>query len=300
LSDYDFLMQRAAMAGFRVYVDDRKLLFKKPKLGDPPAAKLVWRENIGRLIQEVNTFDQVSKITTSGWDPKNAREMTGPGKTGDEYGKQGGTVTGAQLVKQMFGDIGQVVTLATGEKALLEAVAKSEYNQRAGAFVHAEARVTGDPAIKAGCVVEVAKAGERVDGQYYVVSTDHLFFVDTGYATEFRAKRYAIKKGKSPIKNLGKFAKDLKDAAKKATDIAGAKGDLPRDCLSKAEEAAAKVVEVATAAIQHASDAFDAVTAVVLDTINTIPDADGTPLSGPVKSLKGVLIAAAEVAINIG
>jgi len=79
LSDYDFLMERAAIAGFRVYVDDKKLLFKKPKLGEPPAAKLVWRENIGRFVQEVNTFDQVSKITTSGWDPKQAKEMTGPG-----------------------------------------------------------------------------------------------------------------------------------------------------------------------------------------------------------------------------
>src|SRR3989441_10073167 len=146
--------------------------------------------------------------------------MTGPGKTGDEYGKQGGTVTGAQLVKQMFGDIEQVVTLATGEKSLLQAVAKSEYNQRAGAFVHAEARVTGDPAIKAGCVVEVEKAGKRVDGQYYVVSTDHLFFVDTGYATEFRAKRYAIKKGASPVKNVGKFAQSLQQAAQKAQAIA--------------------------------------------------------------------------------
>ena len=216
LSDYDFLMERAAIAGFRVYVDDKKLLFKKPKLGEPPAAKLVWRENIGRFVQEVNTFDQVSKITASGWDPKQAKEMTGPGKGGDEYGKQGGTVSGAQLVKQMFGEVEQVLPVATRQKNLLEAVAKSEFNKRAGVFVHAEARVTGDPAIRAGAVVQVEKAGKRVDGQYYVVSTDHLFFVDTGYATELRAKRYTIKKGASPVKDLGKFAKAVQDAAKKA------------------------------------------------------------------------------------
>src|SRR5204862_379256 len=88
------------------------------------------------------------------------------------------------------GDIEEVLTVATGEKSLLEAVAKAEYNRRAGTFVHAEGRVTGDPAIRAGSVVEVEKAGKRVDGQYYVVSTDHLFFVDTGYATEFRGKRW--------------------------------------------------------------------------------------------------------------
>ena len=77
-----------------------------------------------------------------------------------------------------------------------------------------------DPAIRAGSVVEVEKAGKRVDGQYYVVSTDHVFFVDTGYATEFRAKRYTIKKGSSPAKDLGKFARSVEEAAKKAQEIA--------------------------------------------------------------------------------
>src|SRR5947208_2780692 len=187
-------------------------------------------------------------------DPKNAREMTGPGKTGDEYGKQAGTVTGAQLVRQMCGDVEQVVTLATGEKALLEAVAKSEYNQRAGAFVHAEARVTGDPAIKAGCVVEVDKAGKRVDGQYYVVSTDHVFFVDTGYATEFRAKRYAIKKGSSPVKNLAKFAQALQQAAQKAQEIA-----------DKIKDAAAFALKAAREAAKTASQAVDAAKQVMED-----------------------------------
>src|SRR5258705_10809217 len=145
LSDYDFLMERAAIAGFRVYVDDKKLLFKKPKLGEPPAAKLVWRENIGRFVQEVNTFDQVSKITTSGWDPKQAKEMTGPGKGGDEYGKQGGTVTGAQLVKQMFGEGEQGLPVATGQKSRLEGGAESGFNKGEGLAVHAGGPVDGDP-----------------------------------------------------------------------------------------------------------------------------------------------------------
>jgi len=254
LSDYDFLMQRATLAGFRVYVDDKKLLFKKPKLDESPAAKLVWRQNIGRFVQEVNTFDQVSKVTSQGWDPKDVQLKSGPGKKGDEYGKQGGTVTGAQLVKEMFGEIEQVVTLASGQKNLLEAVAKSEFNKRAGSFVHAEARVTGDPAIRAGSVVEVDKAGKRVDGQYYVVSTDHLFFVDTGYATEFRARRYAIKKGSTPAKDLGKFAKALQDAAKKAEEIADRIKDAAAWTLKAAREAAKRSSQALDAAKQVWTD----------------------------------------------
>src|SRR5262249_36503224 len=155
--------------------------------------------------------DQASKMTATGWDPKTAKTNTGPSQTGDEYGKQGGTVTGGQLVKQLFGEVEAVLPVAGGQPNLLDGGAQSEFNKRAGNFVHAEARVQGDPAIRAGSTVEVDAAGKRVDGQYYVVSTDHLFFVDTGYATELKAKRYAIKKGSSPAKDLGKFAKALQE-----------------------------------------------------------------------------------------
>ena len=378
LSDYDFLLQRAAVAGFRVYVDGKKLLFKKPKIGDPPAARLVWRENIGRFIQEVNTFDQVSKITTTGWDVEKKKEIPSTAKSGDEYGKQGGTETGEQLVKKMFGDIEAVYPLATAQKNILEAVAKSEYNKRAGVFVHAEARVTGDPAIRAGSVVEVEKAGKRVDGQYYVVSTDHVFFVDTGYATEFRARRYAIKKGQTPVKNLTRSAQSVQQAAQKAQQIAdlaafrlkaareaansanqaivsarqvldqvkealaqvkqgnaevaqtalkqaearlkglgdyvakakskvgeagqetaAAKSEMARGALKKAQEAAAGVTEIADRGIQHASDAFDAVKAAVLDALHTTGAVDA-PLSGAVQGIKIGLLAAADIALNIG
>jgi len=142
--------------------------------------------------------------------------MTGAGKGGDEYGKQGGTVTGAQLVKQMFGEVEQVLPVATGQKNLLGPWRKSEFNKRAGVFVHAEARVTGDPAIRAGAVVQVEKAGKRVDGQYYVVSTDHLFFVDTGLTRPSSAPSGTrSRRAQSPVKDLGKFAKAVQDARRR-------------------------------------------------------------------------------------
>src|SRR4029079_1355914 len=112
------------------------------------------------------------------------------------------------------------------------------------------ARVEGDPSIKAGAVVEVDKAGKRVDGQYYVVSTDHVFFVDTRYATEFRAKRYTIKKGSAPAKDLGKFAKALQDAAKKATEIADKIKDAAAFSLKAPREASKNATQAVAAAKQ--------------------------------------------------
>src|SRR5262249_20132909 len=158
---------------------DKKLTFKKPQLSASAAATLTWRENISRFIQEVNTFDQPTKSTTASWDPKQVQTNTAPSQKGDEYGTQGGTVTGADLVKKMFGEFEQSTMVAGAAQNLLEAVAKSDFNARGGAFVNAEGRVKGNAAIRAGAVVEVQKAGARVDGQYYVVSTVHIFFADT-------------------------------------------------------------------------------------------------------------------------
>ena len=44
-------------------------LFKKPRVAEAASAKFIWRENIGRLAVEVNTYDQVAKFSATGWDP---------------------------------------------------------------------------------------------------------------------------------------------------------------------------------------------------------------------------------------
>src|SRR5205807_683600 len=203
-----------------------------------------------------------------------------------------------------------VLTVASGQQNLLEAVAKAEFNKRGGTFVAAEGRITGDPAVKAGTVIEVDKAGQRVNGQYYVTGSDHIFFADTGYATEFRAKRYAIKKQSSPVKDLAKFAKSVQEAAKKAQEIADkikaaaafalkAAREAAKKALQTAHDAAGSVVDLAKNAVQHAQDAFDAVKAAALDAVHTGGDADA-PLSGSVQGIKKSLLAAADTALLIG
>src|SRR5207248_2984321 len=140
------------------------------------------------------------------------------------------------------------------------------------------------------------KAGKRVDGQYYVVSTDHLFFVDTGYATEFRGKRYTIKKGSSPVKNLARFAQAVQQAAQKAQQIAQNIQNAAAWALKAAREAATQVTDIATEAIQHAKDAYDAVKTAALDAVHTA----GDQLSAAVQGLKSSLLASAEAAVSVG
>ena len=88
VTDYDFLMQRAALAGYRFMVDDKKLTFKTPQVDGDSVATLTWMQNIGRFVQEVNTFDQVSKVTPTGWDSKQKQAPTPQqSKGGDELAR---------------------------------------------------------------------------------------------------------------------------------------------------------------------------------------------------------------------
>jgi len=168
--------------------------FKKPSSATA-AAKLVWRENIGRFVQEVTPSTR-SRRSHLGWDPKAGE--------GDDRAGQGGDETESKrhrhrrpLVKQMFGEVEQVLPVGPARRTCSRPW-PNEFNKRAGVFVACEARVTGDsgdPAPAPSCKWRRRESGRRPVTT--VVSTDHLFFRDTGYGDELAPKRYTIKKGAS-------------------------------------------------------------------------------------------------------
>jgi len=63
-------------------------------------------------------------------------------------------------------------------RPLLDSAAKAEFNKRAGQFVHAEARASAASQVPRP-VVKIARRGARIEGQYYVVAAEHIFYTDT-------------------------------------------------------------------------------------------------------------------------
>lgn len=268
VADFDFLVQRAALCGYRLGVQAKKLLFKKPGVSAGPVVTLTWGENIGRIAHEVNSFDQVPKLVVQAWDPLGKKLLSASAKQGDELSKMGGKTVGSKLSKERFGQYERVVLSAATSVKELEAEGRSEFNRRAGDFVQIEVRVDGNTKIRAGTVVEIAKAGKRLDGAYYVTAVEHIFYTDSGYATEFRARRFAMEKGSGAAKNVVPKAPlvDAVSGATKAVNAAKNAVDKARDGFKAAKaavEKARKAIEDAQKAVNSALEAVKAAKAAV-------------------------------------
>ncbi len=241
LPDYEFLALRATLCGYHFWVDDRKLYFKKSGPAQSATIKATWGESLQRFWQEVNLFDQVSTVDTHAFDPKQKKEIKGPAKKGDEVTMMGSQMTGAQMVKKWFGDIKHTFASAGVALAEMEALAKGEFNKRSARFITAQGRISGNPKVSSGAIVEIEKANKRLDGTYYVTEAQHLFYTDVGYSTEFTCLRYGIGKAAGPQhqkdKQAEKVAKILKQIqAKKDKDEKGKRKEAEKEQEKKLQD----------------------------------------------------------------
>ena len=265
LPDYAFLVERAAVCGFHFWVDDAKLHFKKIGAGESSNTRVKWGESLSRFWQEVNLFDQVATIDTHAFDPKEKKEIKGPAKKGDEVSTMGSQMTGAEMVKKWYGDSKH--TFSSGGVAVkeMESRAKSEFNKRAGRFITAEGRINGNPKVSSGAIIQVENTNQRVDGTYYVTETQHLFYTDVGYATEFYALRWGIGQAEGPTAQK----------AKQRSKVAALKAQL--DAKNKNDEGQKKAGEKASGGdASGKSKANDKPSSYWLE-LNLV-DSDGKPL----------------------
>jgi uncharacterized protein len=135
----------------------------------------------------VDLSDQVTEITTSGWDPARGERIAGS-SSGAQLGPGSGR-TGADTVRDVFGERREhVAHPAVIDAAEAGALAASAFHERARRFVVLEGRAEGNPLIRVGTHVRVSGASNRFDNTYYVVAAGHLYEPIGGYVTEFEAE----------------------------------------------------------------------------------------------------------------
>lgn len=135
----------------------------------------------------VDLADQVTEVTTSGWDPSRGERIAGS-SSGSRLGPGSGR-TGAATVQDVFGTRSEHVAhpaILNSEEA--GALATSAFHERARRFVVLEGRAEGNPRIRVGTHVRVTGASNRFNNTYYVVRACHRYDQLTGYVTEFEAE----------------------------------------------------------------------------------------------------------------
>lgn len=191
-TDREFLAERARRNRFEVRVEDKTLLFKKPREDGGAAVTLTYQENLVDFFPMLTAARQVSKVQVRGWRPGEKQGVSGDAGDGDEVSTMDGEETGAQSVARIAGEA--VRTICTQKIATQEAaedMARAFFNQSAMAYLSGEGSCIGSPQIRAGAVVELKGLGARFSGRYYVVSCRHRFGA-RGYTTFFTVRRGAV------------------------------------------------------------------------------------------------------------
>lgn len=183
-----FLRSRARRIGYEVYVRDRTLHFKKPNnqpSGTP--LELEWGDQLKTFRPRLTLIEQVDEVTVKGWDAKNKAEIMGSANRSTATPEIGEPQSGTEAASEAFG-AGQriVVNWPVSSQAEADAVAQSLYDEICGSFIEAEGRCTGQPALKAGMMVQLNALGDKLSGKYFVTSATHIYSAQGEYITEFK------------------------------------------------------------------------------------------------------------------
>jgi phage protein D/phage baseplate assembly protein gpV len=187
LSNLAFLRQRAEAIGYRVWVQEQTLYFKRAATNGGDSVDLEWGRELLEFRPLLALNQQVNEVTVRGWNPETKREVVGSATRGAAAPQIGQSGTGASLAQDAFGEATALVVaarLATQEEA--DQLAQARLDRHDGRFVEAEGVCVGNAAIRAGAAVNVTSVGQRFSGTYSVTQVVHTWDTESDYLTRFR------------------------------------------------------------------------------------------------------------------
>ncbi|MBZ0303252.1 MAG: VgrG-related protein, partial [Anaerolineae bacterium] len=184
LTDMQFLTQRAQRLGYEVLVDDRTLYFRKPT-GSRGNIELEWGTKLRSFKPRMTLWRQVDTVTVKGWNPQEKKEIVGKATSSQSSPKIGFGKNGGQAAQAAIGAAEEVVVrrpVATQREADL--LAQALLDEINAGFIEADGVAIGNPNIKSGMKVKIAKVGSKFSGEYMVTAARHIYTPE-GYETEF-------------------------------------------------------------------------------------------------------------------
>ncbi|AUB42179.1 hypothetical protein COO91_08286 [Nostoc flagelliforme CCNUN1] len=186
-TNMEFLRERAAKIGFELFMQDKKLYFRKPKSKD--FLLLEWLHNVMSFDVRVTSAEQVSSVQVNSWDYSNKKLITGTASkeqlvtvTGNGHGSSTSNKFKMQQPPKMIVVDQPVDTLKEAEQ-----MAQALCNELGGEFVTADAKAMGNPKIRPGKIVKLENMGTRYSGDYYVTETCH-HYIQGNYTTGFTVR----------------------------------------------------------------------------------------------------------------
>ena len=189
-TDIDFLLTRARAIGYELLVDDRTLHFRKRKHDRGKTVTLTFTHGLLTFYAYLSTADQVSEVTVRGWDPKAQQALVGRARPADVTGKMQGSEVGPAAAQRLFGTrVRTIIDQPVTTQNEADLLARGVLNEMALGYITGEGTAVGNPAIRAGTVIELGGLGTRFSGLYYVTHVRHV--LDGPFLTHIQVRRNA-------------------------------------------------------------------------------------------------------------
>lgn len=149
---------------------------------------LTLNSQLARVRVSADLADQVSSTSTAGWNPRQGSTVSGSASA-ITHGGPGSGKSGVDLATELFDSRNEhvaAIVVSSDEEA--QAVAVAALDQRARRFVRAQGTAEGNARMRVGAQVRLSGISAQFDNTYYLVQACHLFDMQQGYRTEFRAE----------------------------------------------------------------------------------------------------------------
>jgi phage protein D len=185
-TNMEFLQERAESNGYRMYVEEGTLNFRREPDSEPQVPELVYGDNLRRFEPRLTTAQQVNEVIVRSWDPRTKKEIVGQASTPQDTPQVGEQGNGGQAAQRAFNMTSKeiVVDRPVATQAEADELAQSICDEIGNAFIQAEGLCEGNPLVHAGAIIEVKGVGQRFSGRYRITHAVHRYDED-GYMTHF-------------------------------------------------------------------------------------------------------------------
>jgi phage protein D len=191
-TDYQFIKSLAKRNFFEFLVKERTLYFRKTRQNRSTIMKLEYGSSLQSFSPELNTANQVSKVTVRGWDPVTKKDIVGTAEHGSEEARGSGKQSGGDMVGKIYGVVEERISdspVFTKQEA--EGLSRSQLNELSGELITGSAQCIGIPEIRAGENIEFVGLGKKFSKNYYIERTTHTIG-SSGYTTTFSVKENTL------------------------------------------------------------------------------------------------------------
>ena len=173
-SDLTFIQERAWRIGYECFVDEGKLIFRKP-LGPGQPITLTWGADLLSFSPRMTLAEQVSEVVVRAWSVEQKDAIVGRAEEGALYPDIREEKNGAAWAAA-FGAAKRIyLDQSTVSQAEANMLAEARLNELSGAFVQAEGVALRRPDIRAGKRITLEALGERFSGTYLVTNARHTY-----------------------------------------------------------------------------------------------------------------------------